>query len=94
MIHRPWKLRPGPEWQSSLDGADPHDAYFRANIDVARDALATNPWAYSHAFLEARDALRIYQTSDRAAGYNVVIFIEIDRTTTTVELKWVELEHH
>jgi hypothetical protein len=94
LLHRPWRLRYGTEWSASETAADPHDGYFAQNLAVARDALQTNPFAYSTPFLDERDDLRLWQTSDKAAGYNVIIACAIDRPSMTVELKWVELEHH
>jgi hypothetical protein len=93
LIHRPWGLRYGPEWEASLAAADQHDGYFEENLAVAEDALRTNPRGYyARGFLDDNDDVRVFTTKDRAAGYRVVIFFEIDQPAMQLELHWIDVE--
>lgn len=90
MLYREWRLRPGPDWDASLRAADPGDGYFQESIDSARLVLERDPWSYSHPFLD-REELRVLTTADHRAGYSVIVFIAVDRSSATVELRWAEL---
>jgi hypothetical protein len=89
---RLWRVVYGPEWQRSVDEADPRDGYFEDDLDAVEDALGLNPLRYSFPFLDEQDDMRIFTTRDEAAGYRVIVFCRVDRAMKSVELCWVERE--
>jgi hypothetical protein len=91
-----WRVFEGPECDESVAAADPDgesdpdgEYYFLRNLQTLRDALALDPYRYSHPFLAERDELRICQTRDQAAGYRLIAAITVCCTAKTVELRWV-----
>jgi len=93
LLARIWRVFNGPEWDESVKAADPRDEYyFLRNLETLRDALALDPYRYSHPFLAERGELRIYQTRDQAAGYRLIAAIEVISPAKTVELRWVVRE--
>lgn len=91
----PWQSREGPEYAASLEKArqqaDDLDR-LEQNLTACRFALKRDPQGLSHAFLEERDDLRVFSTTDIAAGYEMVVFFEI-LAAYSIELKWIELRH-
>lgn len=85
-----WRLSEGPEWQESLDAANPHDEYFDRNLQAAYDVLAYAPYEYSRPFTDHN--ARLFTTKDRAAGYRLVALIRVIPEKQTVELGWMTLE--
>jgi hypothetical protein len=92
LIHRPWRVRYGPEWRASFDAADPGDGYFEQDVARAEETLRTSPWgSWAYPFLTPRDDLWILEIDDYKAGYCVIVMYAVDKEATAVELKWVEL---
>ena len=65
-------LEEGPEWQDSVEAADPHDERFGDNLEALKLALQYGPWKYSHGLTKQDDPVRVATTKDRAAGYRLV----------------------
>jgi hypothetical protein len=90
LLARIWRVIEGPEWDEFVKRIDSDgEYYFLRNLQTLRDALALNPYCYSHPFLAERDQLRICQTRDQAAGYRLIAAIAVDSSAKTVELRWV-----
>lgn len=85
-----YRLVEGPEWQESLEAADPGDDRFADNLAALKLALGYGPWKYSQPLAEDHDPVRIATTKDLAAGYRLVVGLRIDSPNVT--LGWIELE--
>ena len=88
MIHREFELRYGEAWASTRAAADPDDDYFERNLDAMRLALEAGPYAYSQPFLTDRDDMRVFATTDAAAGYRLVVFFRVDGAKCILE--WID----
>jgi hypothetical protein len=89
-----WRVVRGPEWAASVAEADPGDDYFRRNLEAIELVLSVRPFGPgTGSFIEDQDEdIRLYTTSDVAAGYRVVTLFRVNRDARTVELGWVTLE--
>ncbi len=92
MLYPLWRVVEGPEWQESVDAANPYDAYYEFNIETIRLALQLNPYSDSTApFLDGQDDARVFETNDAAGGYRVAAFYFVDRESHSVELRWMAI---
>lgn len=92
MLARTWRVIDGPEWAGSIEDADPDDAYFARNLEAIKIWLERDPHYGSHTLLDGDDDLRVFKTRDEAAGYRLIVVIEVDSAAKTVERRWLHRE--
>jgi hypothetical protein len=89
VLFQRWTLTEGPEWADSLEEAEVADGYFERNLETMRLSLGYDPYFETATFMDDRE-LRVWSTTDFAAGYRLVVFLEIFPERRTCELKWCQ----
>lgn len=90
MVAARWRLVESPEFIAARNKFDPIPHRFDANFKATRLSLEKDPDLYSVPLFDDDPDRRMLATLDFQPGWEVTVVFDVDRSSSTCTLRWVD----